>query len=154
MTPLRTSVRSSRRMTPTGASTPIQHLARGTLAEASDGRIVLAVPESEYRVHLNVEAPTAVEPGKRIRGLVRAQARRIDVVATGGRYLEPIFGRPRRIQGTILAVDAAADTVTIAAHDALPIVCRTNEAQRAAQFKPGQFVACDLAPGTSFEPIA
>ncbi len=126
--------------------------ARATLAEAPDGRVVLLLPASDYRITLAVDAAPTTQVGKRIRGLVRAQARRIDVVTTGGRFIEPIYGRPRRIQGTILAVDPAADTVTIAPHDAFPVVCRTNEAQRAAQFKPGQFVACDLAPTTSFTP--
>ncbi len=127
-------------------------LTRATLAESTEGRVVLALPTSEYRVQLISDAAPTVSVGKRIAGTVRAQAQRIDVVSTGGRFIDPVYGRPRRIQGTVLAVDAAADTVTICPHESMPVVCRTNEAQRAAQFKPGQFVACDLTPGATFTP--
>ncbi|MGD9691653.1 MAG: hypothetical protein AB7G17_02295 [Phycisphaerales bacterium] len=128
--------------------------ARATLAESANDHVVLAIPSTDYRIRLTVDAQPDNEVGKRIRGLVRAQARRIDVVSTGGRYIEPVYGRPRRIQGTILSVDAAADTVTIAPHDAFPFVCRTSESQRAAQFKPGQFVACDLVTAAAFTPVS
>ena len=89
--------------------------------------------------------------GKKARGVIRANARRIDVVTTGGRYIEPVQGTPRRIQGPIIDVDTGRNTVTI--HAAAPIVCKvTDPRQRADQFKPGDFVACDLIPGSSFTP--
>lgn len=140
-------------MPETSAPAPsAQPVVRAVLAESSAEHVVLSLPESDYRVRFETKGEPSTPAGKRISGTIRAQAQRIDVVATGGRFIDPVYGRPRRIQGTIISVDAAADTVTICPHDAMPVVCRTNEAQRAAQFKPGQFVACDLAPGATFTP--
>lgn len=153
MTTFQTRTRVPTTMTKT-APEPTPALIRAVLAEAGPSHVVLSLPSSDYRVQLDVQTPVSTTPGKRIVGGARAQARRIDVVSTGGRFIDPVYGRPRRIQGTILAVDVAADTVTICPHDAFPVVCRTNEEQRAAQFKPGQLVACDLAPGGVFTPNA
>lgn len=133
------------------------NIARGVLADEREGVIDLAVPGTDYRLSLVVAAPLgARESGmldKKIRGVIRAQARRIDVVVTGGRFIEPVYGRPRRVQGVIVALDPGADTVTVKAHDALPIVCKTNAQQHAADFKIGQFVGFDVAPGATFTPV-
>lgn len=126
---------------------------RAVLAEKHDDHVVLSVPGTDYRVRLVIEGPIPHEVGKRIRGVVRAQARRIDVVTTGGRFVEPVYGRPRRIQGKIIAIDPAEDTVTVEAHTNLPIVCRTNGQQRATQFKVGQLVSFDAQPGAAFAPV-
>lgn len=130
------------------------NVARAVLAEAATDMVTLAVADSDYRVHLVPTAPVTAEVGKRIRGVVRAQARRIDITQTGGRFIEPVYGRPRRIQGTIVAVDPGADTVTVQVHDGFPIVCKTNGQQRAAEFKEGQFVGFDVAPGATFTQTA
>jgi hypothetical protein len=124
---------------------------RTTLLEKGPDGVVLGVPGSDYRLHLSVYQQPHQETGKRVVGTIRAQARRIDTTRTGGRYIEPVYGRPRRIQGEVVAVDAAEQTVTINA--TVPIVCKTNGVQRAEQFKPGDFVATDLKSGASFVPL-
>ncbi len=145
--------------TATQSRKPVEpaNIARGELAEERDGSIVLAVPGTDYRVSLLVGTPiNAAENdllNRKVRGVIRAQARRIDVVKTGGRFIEPIYGRPRRVQGVIVATDPAADTVTVQAHESLPIVCKTNGAQHAADFKIGQFVAFDIAAGATFSRV-
>lgn len=126
------------------------NIARAILAASSPEQLILAIAGTDYQLHLVPTAPVTGEVGKRTRGVVRAQARRIDVTQTGGRFVEPVYGRPRRIQGTIVAVDPGADTVTVMVHDGLPIVCKTNGQQRAAEFKEGQFVGFDVAPGSTF----
>lgn len=127
-------------------------LARGVLAERHEDHIIFAVPGTDYLIRLATALPVAGEVGKRIRGVIRVQARRIDEVMTGGRYVEPVYGRPRRIQGSVVAVDAHDDTVTVQVHDAVPIVCKTDGAQRASQFRVGQFVSLDAVPGATFTP--
>jgi hypothetical protein len=57
------------------------------------------------------------------------------------------------VQGVIVATDPASDTVTVQAHDSLPIVCKTNGAQHAADFRIGQFVAFDVAAGATFSRV-
>ena len=125
-------------------------LARGVLAESTDDRIVLSIPGTDYQLHLAVYQRPSTPVRKRIIGTIRAQARRIDVVHTGGRYVEPVYGRPRRVQGEIIAVDPGSQTVTV--HAGIPLVCKTDGAQRAEKFQVGDFVSFDVQPGASFTP--
>src|SRR5258705_13109213 len=89
-------------------------IARGTLVESAPASatkpatVTIAFPNTSYELHLHPTAPVATQPGKRILGTIRAKCRRIDVVDTGGRYVEPVYGRPRRIEGSVLAATAAA----------------------------------------------
>jgi len=139
--------------------TPVDpaNIAKGVLVDERDGVIDLAIPGTDYRLALAVHSPLNARENdmldRKIRGVILAQARRIDVVVTGGRYVEPVYGRPRRVQGAIVALDPAADTVTVKAHEAMPIVCKTNGIQHATDFKVGQFVSMDVAPGATFSRV-
>lgn len=131
-------------------------LARGILAAITDatatrpGAITLSVPNTSYEIHLIPGGPVKASVGKRIVGIIRADAKRVDTVKTGGRFVEPVYGRPRRIQGSVVAVDTAANAVVIDA--AVPIHCRlTDQRQKAADFVAGQFVGCDIMDGARFE---
>ncbi len=83
-------------------------LARGTLSkltEASENApamVTLTFPNTNYEMQLLATGPIRAQVGGRIVGTIRADAQRVDIVETGGRYLEPVFGPPRRIQGTII----------------------------------------------------
>ncbi len=132
-------------------TTQPSHHARGVLAETSTERVTISFPGTDYRLHLAVYQPPNTAVGKRILGSIRTQARRVDVVHTGGRYIEPLEGTPRRIQGEIIAADTGDNTLTINA--GIPIICKlTDPRQRANQFKPGDLVAFDALPGASFTP--
>ncbi|MBL0927305.1 MAG: hypothetical protein IBJ11_06585 [Phycisphaerales bacterium] len=122
--------------------------ARGVLAEAGADRIVMTIPGTSYQLHLIPTGPVGAAVGKRLVGVIRANARRLDVTHTGGKYIEPVYGRPRRVQGSVVAMDAAAGTVTIDA--SVPLVLKVHPTQRADRFKPGDFVACDVEPGATF----
>lgn len=135
----------------TATMTEPANVSRFMLAEKGDGFVVLTIPGTDYKLRLETAGTIGNAVGKRVLGVVRAQARRIDVVDTGGRYFEPVYGRPRRIQGTIESIDRAADTVTIRVHDQVVFVCATNGLQAAANFTPGQLVSLDVEPGARFE---
>jgi len=134
-------------------STTIQspNLMTGVLAEKSDDRVIISLPETCYEFHLNVYKPVTTPVGKRITGTIRAQARRIDVVKTGGRYIEPVNGRPRRVQGVITAIDASERTVTVDA--GVPIVCKVDARQAPGDFNVGDFVTFATLSGSSFSPV-
>jgi len=125
-------------------------LVEGRLAEMQEGGIVLALPGTDYRLHLRVEGSIGTAPGEKIRGRVIAQARRIDVIKSGGRYIEPVDGRPRRVQGRVIAVDESRDALLVRA--AAPIRAHTNDLQTAADFSVDQMVSFDVEPGARFEP--
>lgn len=136
-------------MTPTAADNP--DLARGELLEKADEVIVLGLPGTEYRLHLVPTGPISAAVGRRIAGRINAEAMRVDVATTGGRYIEPVYGRPRRLQGRIVATDAAANTITV--YCGCPIVCRLTATQNADDLPPGTLATFDVKPGATFEPI-
>ncbi len=123
----------------------------GQLIENGSEKIVLALPGTDYQLHLVVTGRVAVEAGKRVTGRVLARAKRVDVVGTGGRFIEPVYGRPRRVQGRIAETDASANTITVQC--ACPIVCELTVGQRASEFELGQLVSFDVEPGARFEPM-
>ncbi len=130
-------------------------LARGVLEEivaptaTKPGYIVLGVPNTNYKMHLRcAEELDAARVGKRFIGKITAEARRIDVVQTGGRFVEPVFGRPRRVQGSVVTTDSASNTITVNA--GVPItVSISDRRQKAEQFEVGQVVSFDVLDGAT-----
>ena len=90
----------------------IESLSPGSIhaaaAKDAGGRIhsvaVLSFPNTSYQTHLLIESPAALDGKvqKRVVGVIALDARRVDVVNSGGKYLEPVFGRPRRVQGKVV----------------------------------------------------
>lgn len=142
-------------------TTPIEPtLARAVLAQRLPATAtrpafsVLEFPNSSYELHLE-DAPecaaAAPAPGSRVVGVIMAEAMRIDIVRSGGRYVEPVAGRPRRVQGMVIAVTPKQVVVDAG----MPIHCTpTDPRQRPDDFKPGDFVSFDVRRGATFEPRA
>jgi hypothetical protein len=131
-------------------------LTRGTLEAVHEqsatrpAHIELGLYNSDYRLHLLPNGEITAPVGKRIIGVIRAEAKRVDVVRSGGKYVEPVMGRPRRVQGRIVETDTSRNTITVDAGAAF--VCRlTDHRQRASDFEAGQFVSFDVLNGASFE---
>jgi hypothetical protein len=125
--------------------------AHGTLIEQRDGLVILALPGSDYRLHLTCEHPLTPGVGGRVHGVIFAQARRVDVVRSGGAFIEPVYGRPRRIQGRVIAHDRDANTITVNCGPC-PITATLLPPQKAGDFADGAFVGFDIEPGATFEP--
>jgi len=119
--------------------------------------LVLAPDNSDYKIHLQpaggkLPEGIAGKVGQRLIGTVRAEAKRIDVVTSGGKFIDPVFGRPRRVQGRIIASNPAGGTVTISAGAGVPVVCKvTAPGQKAGDFEIMSFVACQVQRGATFE---
>jgi hypothetical protein len=97
------------------------------------GYIKFLVPNTSYELHV---------------GVIRVKARRIDAVGTGGQFVEPVFGRPRRVQGTVIRAESGAVVVDAG----VPIhVTPTDERQSPDQFQPGTLVSMDVLDGATFE---
>ena len=132
-------------------------LARGTLVEHvpetddQPAHITLSFANSSNEMRLVPANEIATPVGKRIVGTIRVQARRIDVVETGGRYVEPVQGRPRRVQGAVVAIEESSNSICVNA--GVPIFCKaTDPRQKATQFEIGQFVSMDVLDGATFTP--
>lgn len=141
-------------------------IARGVLAEivapsaTKPAHIIFTIPNSGYAIHLRCSDTASLQSrvNLRVSGVIRCEARRVDIVGTGGRFVEPLMGRPRRVQGTVLAVNAADNSITLnagggAMADALPlpvVVKLTDARQRADQFPVGTTVGMDVLDGATF----
>lgn len=128
------------------------------------GYVVLAIPGSNYKLHLRPAGAGAgrfgaERVGKRATGRISVEARRIDLVQSGGRYVEPVHGRPRRVQGKVVAVDAGAGVLVVNAGGAsavdgvgLPVRVRpTDQRQNVGQFPVGSLVSMDVLEGATIE---
>lgn len=129
-------------------------VARGVLIEhapssaSKPAYVKFGVPNTSYELHLVPIGPVTAHVGKRVLGVIKAQARRIDITQTGGQFIEPVFGRPRRVQGTIIAIKDGAIVVDAG----VPIHCTPTDArQKAEQFEVGQFVGFDVLDGAGID---
>lgn len=121
------------------------------------GYMVFALPGTAYKVHLAHDPAYMAKPGSRIKGVITADARRVDRVGAGGRYVEPVFGKPRRVQGTLVGVDAAANTITVECgggtvpgfEHPMHVTAKLLDArQKATDFALGELLAFDC-PGVA-----
>ncbi len=161
-----TTAAASTTNTPT-ASDP--SIARGILREivpasaTKPGYIVFALNNSNYALHLRVpggEESLRDRVGKRLIGTIRCEARRVDECSTGGRFVEPVVGRPRKVQGAVLGHVAGENALVLSAAGAsmvdsvgLPVVVKLTDArQNAAQFAVGTLVTMDVMDGATFTP--
>jgi hypothetical protein len=136
---------------PTGKLDPT--LARGRLVETIEAtatkpaHVVLTFPNTSYQMHLVPDGEVTGEVGKRIVGTIRASARRVDECRSGGRYVEPVYGRPRRVQGMVRAIEDDAIVVDAG----VPIRCTLTDArQKPGDFEVGDFVTFDVLDGATF----
>lgn len=124
-------------------------IATGVLAEKSPEKLVLAIPGSDYRLQLVPVGMINADINDRISGTISANAQRVDVIKAGGRFIEPVFGRPRRVQGRITGGDVKANTLTVLA--SVPVTVMLMPQQKAGQFAVGQMVSFDVKPGAGFQ---
>lgn len=121
----------------------------GVVDELGDGWLQLKLPGTDYRLRLVPSGGLSAKVGDKLSGVVRAQALRIDVVPAGGRYIEPVQGRPRRIQGRVIGGNAQANEVYVKAGPG--VVVTPMAPQRAGDFMIGQMVSFDVRKGAALE---
>ncbi|MBI1336043.1 MAG: hypothetical protein GC164_03670 [Phycisphaera sp.] len=136
-------------MTATKTTRDVLH---GALLEDKGDWIVVKVPGTDYQMHLAPKGRVTPGVGGQVSGRVHCQAHRLDRMKAGGRFIEPVYGRPRTLQGTVVSVDATANTVTL--HCPAPFIATFTADQRASDFAVGELVGCHIERGATFEPIA
>ncbi len=127
-------------------------IVEGVLRATGDDFVSLAKAGTEYVLDLVVESPVGKEPGEKVRGEIRVSAAKITVIETGGKYIEPLVGTPRRVAGRIVEIDGRANLLVV---DAGPfvVVCTPGPLQKAARFEVGKMVTMGVKPGASFKAI-
>jgi hypothetical protein len=103
----------------TTAKHGVQIPARGKVTRSTGDSVVFAPTGTNYELHLRVPSNRFDGPvGTPIEGVIRVQARKVYTVASGGNFLQPIFGPPRIIQGRVRAIEDGR----IVVHAGAPIV--------------------------------
>ncbi len=146
--------------TPTAVPAPrTPSEARGVLVDSSPTRTIVSFPGTNYELHLEPERAPSTPKGKRVIGLIKGQARRVDNVRSGGQFVEPVMGRPRIVQGRVVEVNpstggpgSGGGTITVQAP--MPIILKLGDLQRADQFKVGDLVNTHVLPGATFTSLA
>ncbi len=129
-------------------------LARGILESLTDEELVLAVPHTGYKLHLAPTVPAGEfnkYVGKRIRGVIEAEALRIHPARGGGLFIEPAWGAPRIIAGKVCSVDEAKRRVLVDA--GVPMWVTAPQGQDLSELHEGQLVNFYVQSGTSFRPV-
>ena len=116
----------------------------------TDNLITLGLPNANYKSTFHLNSTTPFQPGDRITGTIHAPAWKLDRVDLGGNYVEPLYGRPRRMQGTILSVNAAVNELTVKV--GYEVTVKLPEKYNAADYLPGQRVGWDNIEIPTFTP--
>jgi hypothetical protein len=108
--------------------------ARGkVIAVKDDGKIVFAPSNTNYQLHLQAARPYDGPKDELILAVIRAKAKKVYTVPSGGGFISPIFGPPKTIQGRALQVDD--QKVVIRA--GVPIVVELPRADDALDLQEG-----------------
>jgi hypothetical protein len=108
----------------------------------NEGMITVRVPGMNYQNTFQLQpTPSPLSVGDRIRATIHAPAWKVDRVDMGGNYVEPLYGRPRRMQGVILSVNAAANELTVQV--AYEVTVKLPAKYNAADYQIGQRVGWD-----------
>jgi hypothetical protein len=113
-----------------------------------DGLVTLAVPGTNYENTFKLGAGK-VAAGDRVRGTIHAPAWKAETVSDGGNYVEPLLGRPRRMQGTVIASNAGSNELTV--HVGYDVIVKLPDKYRTYQFPVGTRVGWDNIEMPTFE---
>ena len=133
---------------PTSPTTP--PVVHGVVDEVHRDWVQVRVPDTNYRLRLVPAQGLTLAVGDKVSGVIRAQALRMDVVPAGGRYIEPVQGRPRRVQGRVVGGNVPNNEVYLKAGPG--VVVTPMAPQRASDFSIGQMVSFDVRDGATLEP--
>jgi hypothetical protein len=139
-------------------------MAKFVVESVEGGMVTLKVPSMNYRNSFMVKGATGADlgarevetrgkpapltatgpvlkAGERVSGRIVAPAWKVDRVEMGGNYVEPLVGRPRRMQGMVLAVDGAKNELTVQV--GYEVTVKLPEKYRASDYQVGERVGWD-----------
>src|SRR5579884_4030303 len=106
--------------------------ATGKVTQAREGLVVFSVSGANYEMHL--VCPSYGGPlNTLVKGTIRVKARKVWTVPSGGLFIDPVFGRPRTIQGRIRSIDDR----TMVLHAGGPIVVELPQDDTAFEMSNG-----------------
>lgn len=132
----------------------IDDLCRVRMGGLRGDTVELLLPGTDYRLSLQLSGDPSLLPeaGKRLRGVISGKALRMHRAAAGGRFIEPVMGHPRIVQGTVMAIDPAANRML--ADVVVPMWLTLEAAQPVREFATGDLVNFYCESGMRFTPVA
>ena len=127
----------------------------------TETQVVLGLHGTDYRLELTPTVapedfpPLKSERNRRIRGVIQARALKMHQASAGGRFIEPVHGRPRIVQGTVYAVDVENDRLLMDV--VVPMWVSVESAvtgQFASDFSQGDMLNFYVESDISFTPSA
>lgn len=115
-------------------SEPSHFPARGKVTSVKDSQVVFEPANTNYQLHLAVGTPYGGPINTPLQAVVKATARKLYTVPSGGNFIAPIFGSPRIIQGRVLYVDDKSMVVQAGC----PILVELPQAENAIDLDNGQ----------------
>ncbi|MGC9260305.1 MAG: hypothetical protein ACP5I8_09570 [Phycisphaerae bacterium] len=112
--------------------------------------LTLKAPNANYRNTFKCSSAGDTAVGRRITGEIHAAARKIEAVSQGGNYVEPLFGRPRRMQGLVLRQNPGNNLLLV--QTGYKVTVRLPPQQTAADYPVGSRVGWDNADWPEFIP--
>jgi hypothetical protein len=126
---------------------------RGKIVAIQERTIVFAPANTNYELRLAAEGTLdGAQVGVMIDARIRAAAKKLWTVPSGGNFIEPIFGPPRRIQGRIRYLDE--QQMVVQAGTSIIVTLPTDPAAYDLVRGPltlGTLVNVSALPGATFE---
>jgi hypothetical protein len=128
------------------------YLATGKVVEVKDSIVIFQPSSTNYQLYLQTARPYTGPVGQLIDARIRAKARKVYTVPSGGGFISPIFGSPRILQGRTLHVEERQ----IVIRAAVPVAIDLPQADDAIDLDNGpvtvgSMVNAVVFPGTTFE---
>ena len=117
---------------------------------SSPGKVILGIYNTNYKLYLDTEDTIDAHHHTRIKGIIRASVWKVDFVSKGGAYIEPVAGKPRRIQGKVEGHIEDENAILIELWN-IVIVANLPERWTATEIPEGTKVAVDIQDIPTFE---
>lgn len=126
--------------------------ARGKVIRVDGNKVVFAPAGTTYELLLVTATPFDGPVNTLIEGRIRIDARKLYTVASGGNFVDPIFGQPRIVQGRVKQVSDKSMVL----HAGCDIVVNFPKEEHAIDLHTGGVRVNGLAnvtvlPGSTFE---
>jgi hypothetical protein len=127
-----------------------EFLARGKVKSVQNGTVIFVPSNTNYELYLAGSYDGA--PGELIDCVVKARARKIYTVPSGGNFITPIFGPPKIVQGRV----RSASDKQLVIHASIPFVIDLPREDSAIDLDEGaitvgNMVNAVLLAGATFE---
>jgi hypothetical protein len=135
-----------------GMSISTDFPARGKVIRVEDSHVIFSPANTNYEIKLTTSGRYEGPVNTLIEGFVKAAARKVLTVPSGGNFVTPIFGPTRIVQGRIKYLDQT----TMVVQAGLPVIVTLPAADSAYDLSSGQLaldvmVNATILPGASFQ---